>query len=99
MSRKKGTKKTGGREKGALNKQTAEIRQFVSEIVFENMNTIKTDISKLEADKRLIVLEKLLSYVLPKPQAAEFPIENGLCRVRCGSQSWVIANSEENETD
>ena len=96
MAQKKGqTGNPNGRPKGTLNKQTAELRQIISEIVFDNTVTIKTDIKKLEPEKRLILFEKLLSYVLPKPQSAEFPIEEGLVRARYGNQSWIMQETDE----
>lgn len=97
MSREKGTPKTGGRQAGTLNKQTAELRQFVGEIIYDNMPKIKADIETIEPEKRLALFEKLLSYVLPKPQSSMFPIEDGLMRVSSGSQSWVIP--DDNEAD
>ena len=97
MGRNKGAKKTGGRTPGTLNHQTSELRSFVSEIIYDNMSTIKSDIEGLEPDKRIALFEKLLHFVLPKPQAAEFPIESGLMRCSCGSKTWVIPSNNNNE--
>ena len=98
MSREKGTQKTGGREKGTLNKQTAELRNFVSEIIFSNMDKIKSDFEELEPEKRLMLFEKLLNYVLPKPQPADFPIESGLQRVHYGNKSFIITANNNDVT-
>ena len=95
MAAIKGHKKAGGREKGTLNRQTAELRQFISGIIYENMPKIRADIEALEPERRIAIFEKLLSYVLPKPQAAEFPTEAGLMTVRSGNSSWVISASED----
>jgi len=86
----KGSPKTGGREKGTLNKQTAELRAFVSEIIYSNMEQVKKDIVKVEPEKRLALFEKLLSYVLPKPQGTSFPLEDGLTRLHVGNKTYTV---------
>ena len=93
MAAKKGHVKSGGRVAGTLNHQTSELRSFVSEIIYNNMQKIQADIEGLEPDKRIALFEKLLHFVLPKPQAAEFPIESGLVRYSCGTKTWVIPSN------
>ena len=90
----KGSPKTGGREKGTLNKQTAELRAFVSEIIYSNMEQVKKDIVKVEPEKRLALFEKLLSYVLPKPQGASFPLEDGLTRMIVGKKEYIHSKKD-----
>lgn len=75
MSRKKGIKKTGGRTKGTPNKSTEDFRNFVKELLSDNMDKIKTDIEKIEPEKRLMFFEKILSYVLPKMATVEIKEE------------------------
>jgi len=93
--KQKGCAKTGGRQVGTLNKRTAELRNYISDLVVENIETIKEDIKTLKPEQRLLVLEKLLKYVLPVPQSAEFPVEYGLQKTVCGNQSWVDVKGDE----
>lgn len=97
MARIKGTPKTGGRVKGSLNKQTAELRSFVAELIEYSQDKIKDDIDKLDAGQRLMYFEKLLQYVLPKPKPADFPLEAGLTHVIHGSTAYVITTEERDE--
>jgi hypothetical protein len=92
--RTKGTPKTGGREKGSLNRQTAEIRSFVAELVQDSRDKIKDDIASLDPDKRLMYFEKLLQYVLPKPMQTQFPLEDGLTRLHYGNNTYTVTDKE-----
>jgi len=75
MSRKKGEKKTGGREKGTPNKITSDFKNFVGDLIIENADQIKKDMKNIEPEKRLIFFEKMLNYVLPKAQTIEIKEE------------------------
>lgn len=55
-----------GRPKGTPNKITADLREFVGQLLSDNLEQFNTDFQQLEAKDRLIIMEKLLSYVLPK---------------------------------
>jgi len=94
MARPTGLEKTGGRKVGSLNKQTAELRSFVAELIQENQGKIKDDLTKLDPEKRLFFIEKLLQYVLPKPTTALFPLEDGLGRLHYGNQTFTVVNKE-----
>ena len=74
----RGAPKTGGREKGSLNKTTSDIKRFVDELIGKNLSTMKKDLKKIEPYQRLQVIEKLLQYTLPKRQSVS--IEE---QVRC----------------
>lgn len=69
MSREKGSKKTGGRQKGTPNKVTASVKDWLSGLIDKNRKQIEKDIKQLEPKERLQVLEKLMQYVIPKQQA------------------------------
>lgn len=70
-----GTEKTGGRKKGTTNRATADMREFVQSLLDENRNQIKTDMENIEPHQRLSFYEKLLGYVLPKPQSIDARID------------------------
>ena len=58
--------KTGGRQKGTPNKITAEIREFLASLVFDNMDLIRQDIKDMTPEQRASFLPKILPYIVPK---------------------------------
>jgi hypothetical protein len=75
MSRTKGTRKTGGREKGTPNKVTTDLRTWINELLNSNRGQIVKDIKRLEPQQRVMIFEKLLSYAVPKMQSVEAKID------------------------
>ena len=64
-----------GRPKGTPNKVTADLRAKINEIVYKQVDLINADLEALEPKERLMIVEKLLSYCLPKLQAQSFDID------------------------
>ena len=58
----------GGGKKGTPNKVTSSLREWVNALIDSNREQIESDLKELEPKDRLMVLERLLSYVLPKMQ-------------------------------
>ena len=58
--------KTGGRQKGTPNKITAEIREFLASLVFDNMDLIRQDVRNMTPEQRASFLPKILPYIVPK---------------------------------
>lgn len=73
--RKPGTPKTGGRQQGSQNKVTSELKQWLKKVVDDNREQFEADLQVVEPEKRLAVLERLLSYLVPKPQNFDIQIE------------------------
>lgn len=69
MSRKKGTPKTGGRQAGTPNRITTTLKEFISGLIDSNRQQMQADLGRLQPYQRLVLLERLLAYVLPKQQA------------------------------
>jgi hypothetical protein len=63
--------KTGGREAGTCNVLTNEMRSILKGIIAKELKTLLETIEKLEPEKRLDILLKLLPYVLPKVEPVE----------------------------
>jgi hypothetical protein len=63
---RKSTNNPNGRPPGVPNKITAEVRSFLSDLISNNLDQLKKDFQSLEAKDRLIITERLLSYVIPK---------------------------------
>jgi hypothetical protein len=69
MSHVKGTSKTGGRRKGTPNKTTTDLRTWISGLLDNNREQLEVDLGALEPKDRLVILEKLMQYVIPKQQS------------------------------
>lgn len=71
MAKAKGSAKTGGRQKGSPNKVTAAIKDCFRRMLedYTNSNTFMEDFASLEPKDRLMLVEKLASYVVPKMQS------------------------------
>lgn len=66
--------KTGnpvGRPKGIPNRTTSELRAWVQTLVERNEKKLTADLKKLEPYQRLLILEKLMGFVLPKLQTVD----------------------------
>lgn len=74
--RPKGTPKTGGRQKGTPNRITNDVRTWLAELISENRRQIEADLKELEPKDRVMMLEKLMQYVIPKKQAIKAEIED-----------------------
>lgn len=68
MPFEKGKPKTGGRGKGQPNKQTAETKQLIHDIINKCSETVMEDLAAIEPKERLDILSKLMEYVMPKLQ-------------------------------
>ena len=60
------TNNPNGRPKGAPNKITTDLREFIGLLLNNNLEQLRADFEQLDGKDRLIMMEKLLSYVLPK---------------------------------
>lgn len=58
--------KTGGREQGTPNVLTKEMRAILKSIIANELETLPETLEKMEPEKRLEVILKLIPYVLPK---------------------------------
>jgi hypothetical protein len=77
MAQKKGqTGNPNGRPKGTPNKVTSDLRAWVDELLSTNLHQIEKDLKELEPKERLMILEKFLSYTLPKRQSIDATIDS-----------------------
>lgn len=72
--------KTGGRQKGVLNRTTSETKEVLKKIVNKELNGINSLLRKLEPKERIDALIKLLPYIVPKQNTialeGEIALEN-----------------------
>jgi hypothetical protein len=82
MSKQKGTQKTGGRTKGTPNKTTSDLREWINLVLNDNKEQFEADLNSLEPYKRVLLYEKLLSYVVSKNQSIEIDTKNQITDIR-----------------
>ena len=63
--------KTGGRTAGAVNKNTAEIREHFQNLVSNNLEQLNEDLKKLEPLQRLKIIIEMAKFVVPTLKATE----------------------------
>ncbi|EEX17265.1 hypothetical protein [Prevotella veroralis] len=63
--------KTGGRKKGTPNKITSNLKEFIKGVIDENRTQIISDMRDLDPYQRLLFIERLISYVLPKQASVD----------------------------
>jgi hypothetical protein len=64
--------KTGGRSKGTPNRLTKDIRLKLKDFVFNEIDNISDTINRLESEKRLEFLIKVLPFCLPKVENVHY---------------------------
>jgi len=65
-----------GRPKGVPNKVTADIRETLKAFIDKNLTGMQKNFDKLEPKDKLVFIEKLLPYLVPKLQSTD--IDMGL---------------------
>jgi len=70
MGLKKGTTNNpNGRPKGTPNKTTSEMKDWVTSVVGKSQKQFERDLKKVDPEKRLAMIEKLLAFCIPKQQS------------------------------
>lgn len=65
--------KSGGRKQGTPNKLNSDLRERISDFLNNNWKQVENDFKNLEPEKRILLFEKLLSFILPKLQTIQTP--------------------------
>ena len=74
MEQKERRKKTGGRQKGSVNKTTTELKAIITQIVGNQLDRLEGDLDKIRRQnpaKAVEIAAKLIDYVLPKQTKME----------------------------
>lgn len=77
MARQKndGRGRLGGRIKGTPNKVTGTLKNWITDLINSNRLQMENDLQKLDPKDRLIFLEKLMQYVIPKQAAQQVKLD------------------------
>jgi len=65
-----------GRPRGAKNRATNELREWVERFINDNLDTIANDIKELDPNERVKFFLALLNYTLPKQQSVKAEIND-----------------------
>ena len=65
--------KTGGRKKGTPNKISSQIKEKLSQVIDETIDSL--DISIMRPSEKIKLIQIGLQYIIPKPQLIEEPQE------------------------
>lgn len=68
-------KKTGGRQKGALNKVNNDLRQSITDFLQSNFDAVIKDWKKMESRDKLAFYKDLLKYAVPTLQSTDMKID------------------------
>lgn len=88
------TNNPNGRPKGTANKITTSLRGKIDDLLNENWHTVQSDLNSLEPKDRLMFLEKLLSFAVPKlaSTSAEVEVKNKLDKLTEQQLDIMIEN-------
>ena len=64
MQFEKNRPKTGGRKKGSTNKATGNLRQFITEFLHNNKETLLSDFKKLPPKDRVLIRYCIFSFLV-----------------------------------
>lgn len=83
-------KKTGGRQKGTPNKNTAEIRLSVNTFISNNIDSIQATFDKLEPMDKLKFIDRMLHYTLPKLSFEVLPTP----QIKKNLPEWMLSSTD-----
>lgn len=71
MAKEKGSPKTGGRQKGVVNKEMQPIRDAFKSLIEANLEQLQNDIEALEPRDRIKAITELSKFCVPTLKAVE----------------------------
>lgn len=64
-----------GRPKGSANRFTMELRTWIADLIDNNREQLEADLKELSPVERWRIVERLMSYTVPKMQSVEAVID------------------------
>lgn len=92
------TNNPNGRPKGSKNKVTTELKEWISELIDQNRELFLKDLIALEPKDRLVIIEKLMQYVIPKATESKISFDS-LSDSQLNKIIDNITNSIEDDND
>ena len=65
------TNNPNGRPKGKPNKVTTELKTWIKNLIEDNREVLEKDLQELEPRDRWAIIEKLMSYTIPKQRSID----------------------------
>ncbi len=84
--------KTGGRIQGTPNLLTKDMREILIGIISKEIETMPETLAKLDSERRLELIIKLLPYVLPKLE--NLSIQDETNHTETKKQCFIIAGQK-----
>lgn len=93
-------RKTGGRQKGSVNKVTAMTKAVISDLLsdYQDSGLMGSDFLALEPKDRFQCAEKMMQYIMPKMQSTSVDFNNKTTKITIEQQLRELAEDQE-ETD
>ena len=76
------TNNPNGRPKGVPNKITGELRERMKNFLSENWEEVAEAIKEMPVKEKLVIYEKLMPYVIPKPMPVADRVEEDITPTR-----------------
>jgi len=73
--RPKGQQKTGGRRRGQPNKVSTQTREWLQSLLDNNRGVFEADLKKADSWQRLVIMEKLMAFCIPKMASIDATVE------------------------
>ena len=93
-------RKTGGRQKGSVNKVTAMTKAVISDLLsdYQDSGLMGSDFLALEPKDRFQCAEKMMQYIMPKMQSTSVDFNNKATKITIEQQLRELAEDpEEND--
>ena len=93
-------RKTGGRQKGSVNKVTAMTKAVISDLLsdYQDSGLMGSDFLSLEPKDRFQCAEKMMQYIMPQMQSTSVDFNNKTTKITIEQQLRELAEDQE-ETD
>ena len=90
-------RKTGGRQKGSVNKVTAMTKAVIADLLsdYQESGLMGTDFLALEPKDRFQCAEKMMQYIMPKMQSTSVDFNNKATKITIEQQLRDLAEDPE----
>ena len=92
-------RKTGGRQKGSVNKVTAMTKAVISDLLsdYQDSGLMGSDFLALEPKDRFLCAEKMMQYIMPKMQSTAIDFNNKATTITIEQKLRELAEEDPEE--